>query len=81
MKVFKVWVDKYKQGEFDSFICAANSKEDIIEKAHHYKGQRFFNLVCDAPVWFNDCQGEIHIEELDLNAEKPYIACASYNDE
>ena len=30
-------------------------------------------------VTFEDFQGEIHIEEVNLNVDKPYIVCSSYN--
>ena len=30
-------------------------------------------------VNFEEFQGEIHIEEVNLNVDKPYIVCSSYN--
>lgn len=30
-------------------------------------------------VRFDKIQGEIHIEEVNLNVDKPYIVCSSYN--
>ena len=29
MKVFKVWVDKCDYGTYDSFVCVANSEDEI----------------------------------------------------
>ena len=29
MKVFKVWVDKYDYDTYDSFVCVANSEDEI----------------------------------------------------
>ena len=62
MKVFKVWVDKCDYGTYDSFVCVANSEDEIRN--------------C---ITFYDFQGEIHIEEVNLNVDKPYIVCSSYN--
>ena len=62
MKVFKVWVDKWDYDTYDSFVCVANSEDEIKN--------------C---IWFDEFQGEIHIEEVNLNVDKPYIVCSSYN--
>ena len=32
MKVFKVWVDRCSWDDFDSFVCVAESKEDILAR-------------------------------------------------
>ena len=84
MKVFKVWVDKYDYDNYDSFVCVANSEEEIRS---HISIDRYNCRVIDMSgnddyedsVWFEDFQGEIHIEEVNLNVDKPYIVCSSYN--
>ena len=84
MKVFKVWVDKYDYDNYDSFVCVANSEDEIRS---HISVDRYNRRVVDMSgneayedsVWFDDFQGEIHIEEVNLNVDKPYIVCSSYN--
>ena len=84
MKVFKVWVDKCDYDTYDSFVCVANSEDDI---KNCICIDEFFERVVDMSgnddyedsVWFQDFQGEIHIEEVNLNVDKPYIVCSSYN--
>ena len=84
MKVFKVWVDKYDYDNYDSFVCVANSEDEI---RNHISIDRYNRRVVDMSgneayedsVWFQDFQGEIHIEEVNLNVDKPYIVCSSYN--
>ena len=84
MKVFKVWVDKYDYDTYDSFVCVANSEDEI---RNHISIDRYNERVVDMSgnddyedsVWFQDFQGEIHIEEVNLNVDKPYIVCSSYN--
>ena len=84
MKVFKVWVDKYDYDTYDSFVCVANSEDEIRS---HISIDRYNCRVSDMSgnddyedsVWFQDFQGEIHIEEVNLNVDKPYIVCSSYN--
>ena len=84
MKVFKVWVDKCDYETYDSFVCVANSEEEIRS---HISIDRYNCRVIDMSgnddyedsVWFEDFQGEIHIEEVNLNVDKPYIVCSSYN--
>ena len=84
MKVFKVWVDKYDYDDYDSFVCVANSEDEI---RNHISVDRYNRRVVDMSgnddyedsVWFQDFQGEIHIEEVNLNVDKPYIVCSSYN--
>ena len=84
MKVFKVWVDKCDYGTYDSFVCVANSEDEIRNRISIDKYNcRVINMsgnddyVCS--VDFQDFQGEIHIEEVNLNVDKPYIVCSSYN--
>ena len=82
MKVFKVWVDKYDYDNYDSFVCVANSEDEI---RNHISIDRYNRRVVDMSgnddyedyIWFDDFQGEIHIEEVNLNVDKPYIVCAS----
>ena len=84
MKVFKVWVDKCDYDTYDSFVCVANSEDEIRS---HISIDRYNCRVIDMSgnddyedsVWFEDFQGEIHIEEVNLNIDKPYIVCSSYN--
>ena len=84
MKVFKVWVDKWFYDDYDSFVCVANSEDEI---RNHISVDRYNRRVVDMSdndnhedsVKFEDFQGEIHIEEVNLNVDKPYIVCSSYN--
>ena len=84
MKVFKVWVDKCDYETYDSFVCVANSEDEIRK---HISIDRYNRRVIDMGgndnyediVKFEECQGEIHIEEVNLSVDKPYIVCSSYN--
>ena len=84
MKVFKVWVDEWSYDDYDSFVCVANSEDEI---RNHISVDRYNRRVIDMrgndnyedSVTFDDFQGEIHIEEVNLNVDKPYIVCSSYN--
>ena len=84
MKVFKVWVDKCDYGTYDSFVCVAHSEDEI---RNHIRVDRYNERVIDMSgnddyedgIWFEEFQGEIHIEEVNLNVDKPYIVCSSYN--
>ena len=84
MKVFKVWVDKCDYDDYDSFICVANSEDEI---RNHISIDRYNRRVIDMGgndnyediVKFEERQGEIHIEEVNLNVDKPYIVCSSYS--
>ena len=84
MKVFKVWVDKYDYDTYDSFVCVANSEDEI---RNHISIDRYNRRVIDMGgndnyediVKFEDFQGEIHIEEVNLNVDKPYIVCSNYS--
>ena len=84
MKVFKVWVGKCDYDTYDSFVCVANSEDEIrncisIDRQKrriiHMGGNDNYEDI----VKFEDFQGEIHIEEVNLNVDKPYIVCSSYN--
>ena len=84
MKVFKVWVDKCDFDTYDSFVCVANSEDEIkkcisIDKYNQRVVDMSGNDDYEDSVWFQDFQGEIHIEEVNLNVDKPYIVCSSYN--
>ena len=84
MKVFRVWVDKYDYDTYDSFVCVANSEEEIrncisIDEYNERVVDMSGNDDYEDSVWFQDFQGEIHIEEVNLNVDKPYIVCSSYN--
>ena len=84
MKVFKVWVHKCDYDTYDSFVCVANSEEEIrncisIDEYNERVVDMSGNDDYEDSVWFEDFQGEIHIEEVNLNVDKPYIVCSSYN--
>lgn len=84
MKVFKVWVDKCDYGTYDSFVCVANSKDEIrnrisIDEYNCRVVDVGGNNNYEDRIDFEDFQGEIHIEEVNLNVDKPYIVCSSYN--
>lgn len=84
MKVFKVWVDECDYNNYDSFVCVANSEDEIkkcisIDKYNRRVVDMSGNDDYEDCIWFNDFQGEIHIEEVNLNVDKPYIVCSSYN--
>ena len=84
MKVFKVWVDKCDYETYDSFVCVANSEDEIRShiSLNQYGGRVITmdgNEAYENYITFDDFQGEIHIEEVNLNVDKPYIVCSSYN--
>ena len=84
MKVFKVWVDKCDYDTYDSFVCVANSEDEIrscisIDKYNRRVVDMSGNDDYEDCIWFDEFQGEIHIEEVNLNVDKPYIVCSSYN--
>ena len=84
MKVFKVWVDKCDYDTYDSFVCVANSEDEIrkcirIDKNSRRVVNMSGNEAYESYVAFEEFQGEIHIEEVNLNVDKPYIVCSSYN--
>ena len=84
MKVFKVWVDKWDYDTYDSFVCVANSEDEIrkcisVDRYNRRVVDMSGNEAYEDSVWFDDFQGEIHIEEVNLNVYKPYIVCSSYN--
>lgn len=84
MKVFKVWVDKCDFDTYDSFVCVANSEDEIkkcisIDKYNRRVVDMSGNEAYENYVVFDDFQGEINIEEVNLNVDKPYIVCSSYN--
>ena len=84
MKVFKVWVDEWDYDTYDSFVCVANSEDEIRKCISVGKQKRRIihmdgNEAYENYIAFDDFQGEIHIEEVNLNVDKPYIVCSSYN--
>ena len=84
MKVFKVWVDKWDYDNYDAFVCVANSEDEIRKciSINQYRGRVITmdgNEAYENYITFYDFQGEIHIEEVNLNVDKPYIVCSSYN--
>lgn len=83
MKVFKVWVDKCDYCTYDSFVCVANSEDEIrkcirIDKNSRRVVNMSGNEAYENYVVFEGFQGEIHIEEVNINKDKPYIVCSSY---
>ena len=84
MKVFKVWVDECDYDTYDSFVCVANSEDEIrscisIDEYNERVVDMNGNDDYEDSVLFQDFQGEIYIEEVNLNVDKPYIVCSSYN--
>ena len=84
MKVFKVWVDKCDYDTYDSFVCVANSEDEIkkcisIDEYNERVIDMSGNDDYEDSVWFHDFQGEIHIEVVNLDVTEPYIVCSSYN--
>ena len=84
MKVFKVWVDEWFYDDYDSFVCVANSEDEIrnhisVDRYNRRVVDMSGNEVYEDSVKFEEFQGEIHIEEVNLNVDKPYIVCSSYN--
>ena len=84
MKVFKVWVDEWDYDTYDSFVCVANSEDEITNHISIDRQKRRIvymdgNEAYENYITFDDFQGEIHIEEVNLNVDKPYIVCSSYN--
>ena len=84
MRVFKVWVDKCDYDTYDSFVCVANSEDEIrscisIDKYNRRVVDMSGNDDYEDCIWFDNFQGEIHIEEVNLNVDNPYIVCSSYN--
>ena len=84
MKVFKVWVDKCDYDNYDSLVCEENSEDEIRSHISIDRQKRCVihmdgNEAYENYVAFDDFQGEIHIEEVNLNVDKPYIVCSSYN--
>ena len=84
MKVFKVWVDKCDYDTYDSFVCVANSEDEIrkcisVDRYNRRVVDMDGNEAYENYITFDDFQGEIHIEEVNLNVDKPYIVCSSQN--
>lgn len=82
MKVFKVYADGCGYDEYSSFVVAANSEEEIMEHLHKDKAAFPYDMEFrfdNGSVGFDESQGDLHIEEVDLNAEEPFIIGSSYN--
>ena len=65
-------------------MCVANSEDEIRKciSLNQYSGRVITmdgNEAYENYITFYDFQGEIHIEEVNLNVDKPYIVCSSYN--
>lgn len=84
MKVFKVWAKLVDYEEYDSFVCVANSEEEIRSRIID-NGYREYVVNMKADNYYESCvrfdkiQGEIHIKEVNLDVSEPYIVCSSYN--
>ena len=84
MKVFKVWAKLVDYVEYDSFVCVANSEEEIRSRIID-NGYREYVVNMKADNYYESCvrfdkiQGEIHIKEVNLDVSEPYIVCSSYN--
>lgn len=68
MKTYLVWVEKYDYDEYDSVVVVAESKDKALEMVK--------NGYCGGS-YFAEHQGEIYIDEVNLNTE--HIVLASYN--
>lgn len=68
MKVYYVWVDKWDYDRYDSLVVVAENKERALEMVEtgNFGG-----------CYFEEWQGEIHIEEEDLTKE--HIVLESFN--
>ena len=84
MKVFKVWAKLVDYEEYDSFVCVANSEEEIRSRIID-NGYREYVVNMKADNYYESCvrfdkiQGEIYIKEVNLDVSEPYIVCSSYN--
>lgn len=84
MKVFKVWAKLVDYEEYDSFVCIANSEEEIRNRIID-NGHREYVVHMKVDGDYEDCvrfdkiQGEIHIKEVNLDVTEMYIICSSYN--
>lgn len=78
MKVFHVWVDEYKHGEYTDFVVIDESVESVLSKVivDDY-GCREYVDHRGISVWFSKSQGEIHVEEIDLTTNR--IVCKCFN--
>lgn len=81
MKLFRVFVDRVDYDTYDQVIVCAESEEEIrnrLKRDERYKMTYFPPIEKDdETIYFEDSQGEIHIEEIGLDKTK--IICASYN--
>jgi hypothetical protein len=68
MKIYHVYVKKYGYDEFDGLVVVAENKDRALEmvKVGYYGG-----------CYFNERQGKIYIEEVDLTTE--HTVLESYN--
>lgn len=73
MKVYKLWVDKTDYDEYDSVVVVAGDENEAIEIVQNATG----TLGWGIRGYFNESQGEIHIEEID--STKKGVVLASYN--
>ena len=68
MKVYYVYADRYDYDDFDGLVVVAEDKDRVLEMVKvGYFGK----------CYFNEWQGEIHIEEVDLTKE--HIVLESFN--
>lgn len=81
MKLFKVYVDDWGYDNYDSAIVVAESEEQIknnIEQRTQTRLLSFGDAFDD--IWFENWQGDIHIEEIELDKiVEPKILLGSFN--
>lgn len=70
MKVYYVWVDKCDYDYYDSLVVVAENEKRALEMAKTGDGD--FD-----GCYFEEWQGEIHVEEVDLTKE--YVVLESFN--
>lgn len=69
MKVYYVSVDEYDYDEFDAIVVVAENEDRALEMAR--------NGNLNGGSFFEKHQGEIYVEEVDLNTEQ--VVLASFN--
>ena len=83
MKLFKVYVDDWDWDDYDYAIVIAESEEQIRANIEQRAWGRVlsFNESHDVwDVWFDNWQGDIHIEEIKLDKiVEPKILLASFH--
>lgn len=68
MKVYRVYVDKYWWDEYDAIVVVAENADNALV---------VMQSGCYGHGYFNEHQGEVHVEEVDLTTE--HIVLESFN--